>query len=140
MCDCGAAVSVAPPSLAPHVNLLPTSGDTDDGIRVHCIKQCKGVARSSSAMCHAQSLAIKPWNENSCFVTVKPPPFKSWMVKSGRHYYIHVCIVEDHATSVTVSGHSDHEMCHSVKKSQMQHCRDVNEYFTSLTIAMRSVK
>eukprot|EP00971_Amphidinium_carterae_P216219 4292013-Amphidinium_carterae.1 len=64
--------------------------------------------------------------ENSCFVIIKPPPFKSWirdissnagsrMVKIGFHYYIQGLIVEGHATSVTVnrqnvkqiSGHSD---------------------------------
>eukprot|EP00971_Amphidinium_carterae_P000453 9369-Amphidinium_carterae.1 len=43
MYDCGAAASIAPPSFAPHINLLPSNGDqklqtvTDDEINVHGI-------------------------------------------------------------------------------------------------------
>eukprot|EP00971_Amphidinium_carterae_P116728 2312072-Amphidinium_carterae.1 len=127
MYDCGAAVSVAPLSFAPHVNLLPLNGDqklqtvTDDEIKVHGIKQCTvitgGIGLKVSFIVSNVSCPIKgnsTIEENSCFAIVTPPPFKSWirdlssnagsrMVKIGRHYYIHGLVIEGHATSVTVN-------------------------------------
>eukprot|EP00971_Amphidinium_carterae_P061193 1211555-Amphidinium_carterae.1 len=80
MYDCGAAISVAPPSFAPHVNLQPISGDqklqtiTDDEIKLHGIKQCTiiigGTGLKVNFILSDKSRPIignSTMEENSCF-------------------------------------------------------------------------
>eukprot|EP00971_Amphidinium_carterae_P352154 6492454-Amphidinium_carterae.3 len=161
MCDCKAAVSVAPLSFAPDVNLLPLNGDqklqtvTDDnGIKPCTVITC-GIGLKVNFIISDVSRPIignATMEENSCFAIVKPPPFRSWirdlrdlntnagscMVKIGRHYYTHGLIIEGHAKSVTQTGEASvWQMHHFMKKNQMINTREMwLSHSTSLTTSM----
>eukprot|EP00971_Amphidinium_carterae_P130738 2589785-Amphidinium_carterae.1 len=127
MYDSGAAVSVAPPSFAPHEPLQPTTRDqklqsvTDAEIKIHAFKKrtirSRGIGlRVNVIICDVSCPIIgnSMMEENQCYADVKPPLHKSWimslhsahgtaMVKIGKHYYIHSLLLDGFVNKVQLS-------------------------------------